>query len=161
MGKVVANFLMTKNCQIHWFCKNCDGHAITSLKIIQDVHQTVQHIQEKVNQLKSSNSEILSKLENSDASQITKSDKYNNVKVSELEKKIESIDITQRTMNLIFTKLPEPQIEAGGNYVTEERRLVQGVLNKLELESLDFDICGRIGIKRNDTRRPLRVRVKK
>ena len=103
----------------------------------------------------------LSKLENSGASQITKSDKYNNVKVSELEKKIESIDITQRTMNLIFTKLSEPQIEAGGNYVTEERRLVQGVLNKLELESLDFDICGRIGIKRNDTRRPLRVRVKK
>ena len=62
---------------------------------------------------------------------------------------------------LIFTKLSEPQIEAGGNYVTEERSLVQGVLNKLELESLDFDICGRIGIKRNDTRRPLRVRVKK
>ena len=43
------------------------------------------------------------------------------------------------------------QIEAGGNYVTEENRLVQGVLNKLELESLDFDICGKIGIKRNDT----------
>ena len=164
VGKVVYNFLMKKNSQIHWFCKNCDGHAITSLKIIQDVHQTVQHIQEEVNQLKSSNSDILnrlSKLENSGASQITKSDKYNNVKVSELEKKIESIDITQRTMNLIFTKLSEPQIEEGGNYVTEERRLVQGVLNKLELESLDFDICGRIGIKRNDTRRPLRVRVKK
>ena len=119
---------MKKDSQIHWFCKNCDGHAITSLKIIQDVHQTVQHIQEEVNQLKSSNSDILnrlSKLENSDASQITKSDKYNNVKVSELDKKIESIDITQRTMNLIFTKLPEPQIEAGGNYVTEEKRLVQ------------------------------------
>ena len=80
----------------------------------------------------------------SDASQITKSDKYNNVKVSELEKKIESIDITQRTMNLIFTKLLEPQIESGRNYVTEEKRLVQGVLNKLELESLDLDICGRI-----------------
>ena len=63
----------------------------------------------------------------------------NNAKVSELEKKIESIDITQRTMNLIFTKLPESQIEAGGNYVTEERRFVQGVLNKLELESLDCD----------------------
>ena len=85
---------MKKNSQIHWFCKNCDGHAITSLKIIQDVHQTVQHIQEELNQLKSSNttnSDILnrlSKLENSGASQIT----YNNVKVSELEKKIESID---------------------------------------------------------------------
>ena len=152
-GKSCLQFSNEKNSQIHWFCKNCDGHAITSLKIIQDVHQTVQHIQEEVNQLKSSNSDILnrlSKLENSDASQITKSDKYNNVKVSELEKKIESIDITQRTMNLIFTKLPEPQIE---------ERLVQGVLNKLELETLDFDICGRIGIKRNDTRRPLRVRV--
>ena len=82
------------------------------------------------------------------------------LKVSELEKKIESIAVTQRTMNLIFTKLPEPQIEAGGNYVTEEQRLVQGVLNKLELENLDFDICGRIGIKRNDTRRPLRVSLK-
>ena len=163
-GKSCLQFSNEKKSQIHWFCKNCDGHAITSLKIIQDVHQTVQHIQEEVNQLKSSNSDILNilgKLENSGASQITKSDKYNNVKVSELEKKIESIDITQRTMNLIFTKLSEPQIEAGGNYVTEERRLVQGVLNKLELESLDFDICGRIGIKRNDTRRPLRVRVKK
>ena len=94
-----CDFLMKKNSQIHWFCKNCDGHAITSLKIIQDVHQTVQHIQEEVNQLKSSNSDILnrlSKLENCDSSQITKSDKYNNVKVSELEKKIESIDITQR-----------------------------------------------------------------
>ena len=67
---------------------------------------------------------------------------------------------TQRTMNLIFTKLPEPQIEAGGKYVTEEKRLVQGVLNKLELENLDFDIYGRIGIKRNDTRCPLRVREK-
>ena len=43
-------------------------------------------------------------------------------------------------MNLIFTKLPEPKIEECGNYVTEEKRLVQGVFNKLELESLDFDI---------------------
>ena len=34
-------------------------------------------------------------------------------------------------------------------------------MNKLELERLDFDICGRIGIKQNDTRRPLRVRVRK
>ena len=164
VGKVVYNFLTKKNSQIHWFCKNCDGHAITSFKIIQDVHQTVQHIQEEVNQLKSSNSDILnrlSKLDNSDASQITKSDRYNNVKVSELEKKIESIDTTQRTMNLIFTKLPEPQFEAGENYVTEEKRLVQGVLNKLELESIDFDICGRIGIKRNDTIRQLRIRVLK
>ena len=90
-----------------------------------------------------------------------KSDKYNNVKVSELEKKIESIDIPQRTTNLIFTKLSEPQIETGENYVTEEKRLVQGVLNKLELESIDFDICGRIVIKRNDTRRPFRIRGKK
>ena len=85
VGKVVYTFLMKKNSQIHWFCKNCDGHAITNLKIIEDVHQTVQHIQEEVNLLKYSNGDILnrlSKLENSDASQITKSDKYNNVKVS-------------------------------------------------------------------------------
>ena len=42
-----------------------------------------------------------------------------------------------------------------------QKRLVEGGLNKLELESLDFDICGRIGIKQNDTSRPLRViRVK-
>ena len=81
----------------------------------------------------------LSKLENSD-SQITNSDKYNNVKASVLEKKIESIDITQRTINVIFTKLPEPQIEEGGNYVIEEKTLVEVVL---ELESLDFNICGR------------------
>ena len=143
------------------FCKNCDGHAITSLKIIQDIHHTVQHIQEEVNELKSSNSDILNglnKLENSD-SQPTNSDNHN--KVSELEKKIEFIDITQRSMNLIFTKLPEAQIEEGGNYVVKEKRLVEGVLNKLELERLDFDICGRIGIKQNDTRCPLRVRVRK
>ena len=161
VGKVVYNFLMKKNSQIHWFCKNCDGHAITSLKIIQDIHHTVQHIQEEVNELKSSNSDILNrlnKLENSD-SQPTNSDKHN--KVTELEKKIEFIDITQRSMNLIFTKLPEAQIEEGGNYVVKEKRLVEGVLNKLELERLDFDICGRIGIKQNDTRRPLRVRVRK
>ena len=52
--------------------KNCDGHAITSLNIIQDVHHTVQHIQEEVNQLKSSHSDILnrlSKFEKSDVSQ--------------------------------------------------------------------------------------------
>ena len=123
-GQSCYNFLMKKNSQIHWFCKNCDGHAITSLKIIQDTHQTVQHIQEEVNQLKSSNSYILnrlSRLENSDTSKITKSDKYNNVTVLELEKKMEFIDIIQRTMDLIFTKLPEPQIEAGGNYITEEK----------------------------------------
>ena len=82
---------MKKNSQIHWFCKNCDGHAITSFKIIQDGHHTVQHIQEEVNQLKSSNSDILnrlSKLENSDASQITKSDKYNNVKFQSWRRKL-------------------------------------------------------------------------
>ena len=50
-------------------------------------------------------------------------------------------------MNLNFTKLPEPQIEQSGKYVTEERRLTEGVLNKMNLESLDLDICGRIGIK--------------
>ena len=64
-------------------------------------------------------------------------------------------------MNLIFTKLPEPQIEEGGNYVIKEMRLVEGLLNKLELESLDFYICGRIGIIQNDTRCPFRVRNKK
>ena len=41
-------------------------------------------------------------------------------------------------MNLIFTKLPEPQIEKGGNYVTKEKRLVEGVLHKLEVESIAF-----------------------
>ena len=60
--------------------------------------------------MESSNSDILNrlnKLENSD-SQPTNIDNYN--EVSELEKKIEFIDITQRCMNLIFTKLPEPHI---------------------------------------------------
>ena len=97
-------------------------------------------------------------MENYD-SHITNCDKYN--KVSELEKKIESIYITPRTINFIFTKLPEPRIEVGGTYVTKEKRFIDGVFNKLKLESLYFDICGRIGIKNNDTRRPLRVRVKK
>ena len=32
MGKVVYNFIMKKNSQIHWFCKNCDVHAITSTR---------------------------------------------------------------------------------------------------------------------------------
>ena len=51
-GKSCLQFSNEKKySQIHWFCKNCDGHAITSLKIIQDVHQTVQHIQEEVNQV--------------------------------------------------------------------------------------------------------------
>ena len=62
-------------------------------------------------------------------------------------------------MNLIFNKLPEPQIEEGGNYVIKEETLVKWVLNKLELEILNFDICGRIRIKQNDTRRPLRVKT--
>ena len=65
-------------------------------------------------------------------------------------------------MSLIFTKFPGHQIEACGNHVTEEKRLVEGLLNKRELESiLDFDICGRIRIKQYDTRCPLRVRVLK
>ena len=49
-------------------------------------------------------------------------------------------------MNLIFTKFPLSQIEEGGNYIKEDKILVEGVLNKLELESLDFYKCGRIGI---------------
>ena len=86
VGKVVYYFLMKKTSQMHCFCKNCDGHAITGFKIIQDIHHTVQHIQEEVNEPKYSNSDILNrlnKLENSD-SQPTNSDKYNTV--SELEK---------------------------------------------------------------------------
>ena len=58
------------------------------LNIIQDVHHTVQYIKEEVNHLKSSNSDILnrlSNLENSDC-QITNSDMFNNLKVSELKK---------------------------------------------------------------------------
>ena len=56
VGKVVCNFLMKKTSQMHMLYTNYYGHAINSLKIIQDVHPTVQHIQEEVNQLKSSNS---------------------------------------------------------------------------------------------------------
>ena len=59
---------------------------------------------------------------------------------------------------MIFTKLPEPQIGKG---VTKENRLEEGILNTLEIECLNFDICGRIGIKQCDTRYPLRVSVKK
>ena len=51
---------------------------------------------------------------------LANSDKYNNVKVSELE----SIDITQITIKLIFTELAVPQIEEDSNYIKEDKILV-------------------------------------
>ena len=149
MGKTVYAFLMKKSNQIHWFCKVCDEQAITSLIFIQDVQKDVLNLRTAIAKLNQTNDEILSrlnKLEEKDRVNVDKGMGDN--KVTEIERKLETIEKYQRTCNLVITRLPEVDVVHKVNIEIEEKKLVTKVLDKLDLvNSENIEIIGRIGTK--------------
>lgn len=161
IGKTVYNFLMKKNNQIHWFCKQCDGHAITSMKLIQDVQTEMKSIKLEVEQLRSSNVDIMSRLEKIESKAGQNMDTPGAEKVTDIQKKLEALEKNQRTLNLVFTRLPEVEVGEETELAAEEKKLVDDVLNKLQLTKVEVDVLGRIGPKKDDRKRPLKVKVTK
>ena len=161
MGKTVYAFLMKKTNQIHWFCKVCDEQAITSLRFIQDVQKDVLNLRTAIAKLNQTNNEILSrlnKLEEKDRVNIDKGIGDN--KVTEIERKLETIEKHQRTCNLVITRLPEVDVVHKVNIEIEENKLVTKGLDKLDLvNSENIEIIGRIGTKKVNSNRPLKIKV--
>ena len=107
------------------------------------------------------NDEILSrlnKLEEKDRVNVDKGIGDN--KVTEIERKLETIEKHQRTCNLVITRLPEVDVVHKVNIEIEEKKLITKVLDKLDLvNSENIEIIGRIGTKKVNSNRPLKIKV--
>ena len=72
-----------------------------------------------------------------------------------------SLRKNQRTCSLVITRLHEVDVGHMVNIKIEEKKLVTNVLDKLDLvNSVDIEIPGRIGTKKDNTERPLKIKVK-
>ena len=111
--------------------------------------------------LNQTNDEILSrlnKLEEEDRENVDKGIGDN--KVTEIERKLETIEKHQRTCNLVITRLPEVDVVHKVNIEIEEKKLVTKVLDKLDLVySENIEIIGRIGTKKVNSNRPSKIKV--
>ena len=114
-----------------------------------------------ITKLNQTNDEILSrlnKLEEKDRVNVDKGIGDN--KVTEIKRKLETIEKHQRTCNLVVTRLPEVDVVHKDNIEIEEKKLVTKVLDKLDLvNSENIEFIGRIGIKKGNSNRPLKIKV--
>ena len=61
----------------------------------------------------------------------------------------------------MITRLPEVDVGHKGDIKIEENKLVTNILDKLDLvNSVNIEILGRIGTKKDNTKRPLKIKVK-
>ena len=78
-------------------------------------------------------------------------------KVTEMERKLETIEKHQRTCNLVITRLPEGDVIHKVHIEIEEKKLVTKVLDKLDL--VNSEIIGRIATKKVNSNRHLKIKV--
>ena len=85
-----------------------------------------------------------------------------NVNVMKIERKLEILEKkSQRTCNLVITRLPEVDVGHKVDIKIDENKLVTNILDKLDLiNSVNIEILDRIGSKKDNTKRPLKIKVK-
>ena len=79
--------------------------------------------------------------------------------LSKQQATIEKLEIQNRKLNLIITGIPETSIECGGQVVMDEKEKLTNLGQPLgiSINNEDISYCARIGRKRNNAPRPLKV----